>query len=189
MKKNEKIILGILVGIFLLMILFLGFLKIKERFLKKNTVYIYFPNQKIEEHKLVPIEREISYYGDITKKVKETIEQLIEGPNIDEKQNGFFTCIPPETRILNINLDKGNRILYIDFSKEIEQGGGTLSMETRIAQIVYTATQFPEVESVRFLIEGKMVDYFSGEGITIVEHPIKREHLKEFEVSTKEEIK
>ena len=50
-------------------------------------------------------------------------------------------------------------------------------MEGRLREIVYTATQFPEIKKVRFLIKGKEVKVFSGEGITEVEKPLGREDL------------
>lgn len=186
MEKKKKIFLYFLTGIFLLLILFLGFLKIKEKFLKSGVVYIYLSLYKNNTPWLIPVERKISYYGDIEEKIKAVVEELIKGPTEEEKENGFSTCVPENVKILDVRVNKKEKIVYLDFSKEIEQGGGTLLMEARIAQIVYTATQFPEIESVRFLIEGKTIDYFSGEGITIVEHPIKREDLKEFEINVKE---
>ena len=46
-------------------------------------------------------------------------------------------------------------------------GGGSLSMLTRLAQVVFTLTQFPQIDAVVFRIEGQRVTVFSGEGIAL----------------------
>jgi len=40
-------------------------------------------------------------------------------------------------------------------------------MFDRLAQVVYTATQFPGVKAVTFKLDGKKVDVFGGEGIIL----------------------
>ena len=54
-----------------------------------------------------------------------------------------------------------------------ESGGGSTSMFVRLGQVIFTLTQFPAVESVRFSIEGRPVSVFSGEGI-VIDHPQAR---------------
>jgi hypothetical protein len=64
-------------------------------------------------------------------------------------------------------------VATVDLSSQFASGGGSLSMTNRLAQVVYTATQFPDVSSVRFKLEGKPVTVFGGEGI-ILDHPQAR---------------
>jgi spore germination protein GerM len=136
----------------------------------------------------MPVQRKIGFYGkSIQNKVESAIKELIKGPTEEEKKEGFSTSLNENTRLLNVSIE-GDTV-NLDFSKEVEEGGGTLLMESRIAQIVYTATQFEGIKKVRFLIEGKNIDYFSGEGITIVEKPIGREDLAEFDIKIIEEGK
>jgi hypothetical protein len=61
----------------------------------------------------------------------------------------------------------------IDLSSTFASGGGALSMTNRLAQVVYTATQFPTATAVRFKLDGKAVTVFGGEGI-ILDHPQRR---------------
>ena len=68
--------------------------------------------------------------------------------------------------------------VLLNFSKQIDEGGGTETMLARLRQIVYTATQFSGVNKVRFLIDGQPIKYFSSEGLTEVEHPIGRADLE-----------
>jgi hypothetical protein len=46
-------------------------------------------------------------------------------------------------------------------------------MSARLAQVVYTLTQFPTIDRVRFELEGKPVRTFSSEGI-VLDGPVNR---------------
>jgi hypothetical protein len=46
-------------------------------------------------------------------------------------------------------------------------------MQTRLGQVVYTLTQFPTVQKVRFRLGGTPVNVFSSEGI-VLDHPVGR---------------
>ena len=61
----------------------------------------------------------------------------------------------------------------MDLSTEFDSGGGTASMQYRLAQVVYTLTQFSTVKSVVFQIEGQTVTVFGGEGI-VLDGPVRR---------------
>jgi len=177
MKKRDKFILYVL--LFLLIVMVGGLFCLKSGWLFSKKLYVYFlsPNEK-GEIKLVPFQRKDTGFQTLESKLKWVIENLIIGPEEKEKAEGFFSGIPEETKLLNCEIKNG--IVYLDFSSEIEKGGGTEIMRARLAQIVFTATQFPEVKKVRFLINGKMIKYFSGEGITEVENPLGREDFLEF---------
>jgi spore germination protein GerM len=185
MGKKQKVIIYILLSLFILLLFLLGAWEVIEKFTQKTTVYVFFVKQENDRTIIQPVKRKIKYYGRIENKIETAMKELLKGPTEEEKKNGFSTSLNENTRILNLSIE-GDTV-NLDFSKDVEEGGGTLLMETRIAQIVYTSTQFPGIERVRFLIEGKTINYFSGEGITIVEKPISREDLKEFEIEIIEE--
>lgn len=92
---------------------------------------------------------------------------LLQGP----QEPGIDTAIPEGTRLLGLAIDDG--VARVDLSSEFESGGGSLSMTIRLAQVVYTLTQFPTVEGVSFELDGQPVDVFSGEGI-VLDHPVSR---------------
>jgi hypothetical protein len=52
-------------------------------------------------------------------------------------------------------------------------------MQVRLGQVVYTLTQFPTVKAVRFQLDGRPVDVFSGEGI-VLDHPVGRRDYADF---------
>lgn len=96
---------------------------------------------------------------------------LLQGPTAEEKSGGMSTSIPAGTRLLGLNIKNG--VATVDLSGEFASGGGTLSMTTRLAQVVFTLTQFPSVNGVNFMLDGKTVKVFGGEGI-ILDHPVNR---------------
>jgi germination protein M len=98
---------------------------------------------------------------------------LLDGlSDMDEPtQPALFTTIPDGTRLLGISIDGG--IATVDLSREFESGGGSASVFGRLAQVVYTLTQFPTVEAVTFKLDGEAVTVFSGEGV-VLDHPVGR---------------
>lgn len=99
------------------------------------------------------------------------LETLLEGPDSFEEDYGLRTAIPDGTQLLGLSIDDG--IARVDLTSEFETGGGSASMQTRLAQVVYTITQFPTVEGVVFSLDGEPIDVLGGEGI-IIDHPLTR---------------
>lgn len=113
---------------------------------------------------LVSLQREIPSTPGIA---LATLRELVDGPtHADEEMiDGISTVVPPETLVLGVAIDEG--LATVNLSREFESGGGSLSMLGRLAQIVYTITQFPTVDEVEFQLDGEKVTVFSGEGIVI----------------------
>ena len=75
---------------------------------------------------------------------------------------------PPSLRGTDpLGLTIKDGVATVDLSTEFDSGGGTASMQYRLAQVVYTLTQFPTVKSVLFQVEGKTVTVFGSEGIAL----------------------
>ena len=93
------------------------------------------------------------------------IRALIDGPTPAEQDTELFTSIPPDTLLLGLTIADG--LATIDLSREFEAGGGTTNILSRLAQVVYTLTQFPTVDEVLFMLDGAPVEVFSGEGVLL----------------------
>jgi germination protein M len=104
------------------------------------------------------------------------LELLLQGTMGPDQEAGATTTIPAGTELLRVM--RNGTTSYVDLSAEFESGGGSLSMQMRVAQVVYTATQFPGIESVRIMIEGEMVDAIGGEGF-IVSDPLTRRDFQD----------
>ncbi|MCE5252613.1 MAG: GerMN domain-containing protein [Actinomycetia bacterium] len=99
------------------------------------------------------------------------MKALLEGPTEVEKQAGMVSNIPEGTTFLGLDIEDG--IATVDLSKEYSSGGGSLSMMMRLAEVVFTLTQFPTVDGVNFKLDGEPIDVLGGEGI-IIDHPMSR---------------
>ena len=96
---------------------------------------------------------------------------LLEGPTAAERSAGLSSGVPEGTRLLGIAIHDG--LATVDLTSEYQSGGGALSMQTRLGQVVYTLTQFPTVQKVRFRLDGEPVNVFSSEGI-VLKNPVGR---------------
>lgn len=99
---------------------------------------------------------------------------VLAGPTPDERAAGLSTEIPSGTTLRDVSLADGQAI--VDLAGDYESGGGTLSMTARLAQVIFTATQFDNVDRVLFWLDGEPVQFFGGEGITLDE-PQARMHV------------
>lgn len=96
---------------------------------------------------------------------------LLEGPSESDRARGLTSAIPPGTRLNGVQIQ--GDIVRANFSRELEAGGGSVSMLGRVWQIVYTATQFPEAPRVKILIDGQDRTALGGEGV-LIDRPIGR---------------
>ena len=85
--------------------------------------------------------------------------------------DALSTAIPAGTRLLGLSIHDG--VATVDLSREFESGGGSASAFRRLGQVVYTLTQFPTVQKVRFRLDGEPVNVFSSEGI-VLKNPVGR---------------
>jgi Sporulation and spore germination/Immunoglobulin-like domain of bacterial spore germination len=99
------------------------------------------------------------------------MKALLDGPTAAERSAGLTSAVPEGTRLLGIAIRDG--LATVDLTSEYQSGGGALSMQTRLGQVVYTLTQFPTVQKVRFRLDGSPVNVFSSEGI-VLDHPVGR---------------
>ncbi|MDQ4124680.1 MAG: GerMN domain-containing protein [Actinomycetota bacterium] len=99
------------------------------------------------------------------------VRELLKGPNQSEVSNGWGTAIPSGSELLGIDIANG--VATVDLSNRFESGGGSLSARLRLAQLVYTLTEFQTVQSVALEIEGQPATTFSSEGI-VLDGPMTR---------------
>lgn len=102
------------------------------------------------------------------------LEQLLLGLQGRETFDGagLSTAIPEGTELLGISIEDG--VATVDLSGEFASGGGSASAMMRLAQVTYTLTQFPTVQSVSFKLDGRPVTVFGSEGI-VLDGPVARD--------------
>lgn len=90
---------------------------------------------------------------------------LLSGVTAAEKAAGFTSDVPASTALLGVSVTGG--VATVDLSAAFASGGGSQSMQARIAQVVYTLTQFPTIKTVRFSLDGAVVTAIGGEGVSV----------------------
>lgn len=98
-------------------------------------------------------------------------ETLLNGPTGEN----YTTAIPEGTKLLNLKVNQQD--VYLNLSQEFTSGGGSASMTDRLAQIIYTATSFGQVENVWISVENKPLKTLGEEGL-IINQPMTREDFR-----------
>ena len=92
------------------------------------------------------------------------LDALLAGPTKAEQAAGLATQVPRGTRLLGVSITNG--VAHVDLSSDYESPAGARAQRLRLAQVVYTATQFPTVKAVRFSVDGAPVG--------VLAHPVGR---------------
>lgn len=96
----------------------------------------------------------------------DSINALISGPSAEEEAKGCRTLVSTGTKLLSASVTAG--VATLNFSGEFEFNQyGIEGTRGQLQQIVFTATAFPTVESVQFLVDGEKRDYLGSEGVWI----------------------
>src|SRR5215472_5065670 len=88
------------------------------------------------------------------------MDRLLTGPSAAEYAAAVRSQIPSGTTLLGLRISSGTATA--DLSSSFESAASASTMPLRIAQMVYTLTQFPTVSSVRFEINGQGVTVVGG---------------------------
>jgi hypothetical protein len=88
------------------------------------------------------------------------VDGLLAGPSAAEYAAGLRSQIPAGTTLLGLRISSG--IATVDLSSSFGSGAAPSTMPPRLAQVVYTLTQFPTVSGVRFEINGQGVTVIGG---------------------------
>lgn len=138
------------------------------------TIYLLAPaSDPGDTPVLVAVHREIAATAAVG---RASIEALLAGPDPAEVHAGLVSEVPAGTVLLDLDISQG--VATVDLSGDFEAGGGTASMTARLAQLVYTITQFPSVDVVSLRLDGRPVSIFSGEGL-VLDTPVGRDDYRD----------
>lgn len=103
---------------------------------------------------------------DTASPLTETLRTLFAGPEPSEASQGLITMIPPAVTLNRVYVSE--RIAYIDVSESFRFNPlGREGLDAQLQQIVFSATEFPGVEMVQILIDGRRVEFLGPEGAYI----------------------
>jgi Immunoglobulin-like domain of bacterial spore germination/Sporulation and spore germination len=89
-----------------------------------------------------------------------SVDRLLAGPSAAEYAAGLRSQIPAGTTLRGLRISSG--IATVDLSSSFGSGAAPSTMPLRLAQVVYTLTQFPTVSGVRFEVDGQGVTLIGG---------------------------
>lgn len=119
---------------------------------------------------LVPVARETP--GSPT----DAVAALIAGPGSAESEAGLSSAIPPATRLIDLSVVDG--VAAVDLSGDFADTAGSFDAIARLGQLTWTVTRFEEIDGLRLLLDGEVVDVFSAEGLEL-DDPLTREDFLE----------
>ena len=131
----------------------------------------------VNEPALVPVLRTVPKS---TAAATAAMKALLAGPSAKERaaEPQIVTLIPAGSKLLGIEIS--GRLATVDLSAEFASvsaddawDGGVFSLRGRLAQVVYTLTQFATVDRVNVKLEGKPVKVFTSEEI-VLDKPVTR---------------
>lgn len=90
---------------------------------------------------------------------------LLEGPTEREQDRAIASEIPSETRLIRVVVVQ--RVAQVDLSGEFQGPATSESILFRVAQVVWTLTRLPGIETVRFTIGGAPVSAVTDRGAAV----------------------
>jgi len=90
---------------------------------------------------------------------------LLAGPTKPEQAIGMTTAIPAGTTLHGVTIAGG--VATVDLSSAFAAAGTKSAMTARLAEVVYTLTQFPSVEGVLFRLDDTQIASFGATGVDL----------------------
>jgi spore germination protein GerM len=141
--------------------------------LEENKILIYWLQANKDKIVLAPHTVAIDKAGSSQAEVLAAgIKRLLAGP----ANSDVTTTIPPDTKLNFLKIEQDG--VHVDLSKAFTEGGGSTSMQGRVAQVLYTATSLKPNEKVWLSVDGEPLEVLGGEGL-ILEQPMTRQDFQE----------
>jgi hypothetical protein len=107
------------------------------------------------------------------------LQRLLQG--VGDASGGSHTlssAIPSDTSFRGARWEDGSAVIGVELSEEFLSGGGSFSMQARLAQVVYTLTAIDGIDGVQFLIEDgtglrSLTTVFGGEGVMVSDPAVR----------------
>lgn len=122
---------------------------------KSKEIIAYYEDEK---GFIVPVNTKIPWEEGIA---KATVRSLIKGNDIEQKisKSGLHGVLPQNTEIRGMSIKDG--LCRVDFSKNILNTENYEQEQNMISALTYTLTEFPTIDRVEVLVEGKQLSTLS----------------------------
>lgn len=124
-------------------------------------VYFVRHDERDDGLRLVPVTRKVTR----EKRLEQSLRELARGPTTAEKGRGLLNAVPPDLRVRSVKVR--NRVAEVDFNGAIEEGATGSILINRVDQIIYTLTEFPDVDAVLIKVNGRRRTTLGADGLSI----------------------
>lgn len=108
-----------------------------------------------ETHRTVPATTSVG---------RASVNAVLAGPNAAETSAGLASAIPAGTSLLGLTIARG--VATVDLSSQFATSASAPTVSLRLAQVVYTLTQFGTVRRLVFHVAGAAVTTIGGRSVT-----------------------
>ena len=109
--------------------------------------------------------------------LEDAFTQLLAGP---DNTVDYTTTIPEGTKLMNLEVTSEG--VKVNLSQQFVSGGGSASMSSRLAQVIYTASSLKGDTPIWINVEGKPLENLGGEGVTISQPMTRQEFDTNFKL-------
>ncbi len=102
------------------------------------------------------------------------ISMLLVGPS----GKSATTAIPTGTKLKSLTVKADG--VHVDLSQDFSGGGGSAGMQSRLGQVIYTASSLNSADPVWISVEGQPVKLLGGEGVEVSQPMTREEFDKNF---------
>jgi len=137
----------------------------------EKTLQVYWLKATENKIQLAPVAVKLTSSNTPEALLETAMKQLVAGP----PQADLSSTVPAGTKLLDLSVkDDG---VHLNLSREFTTGGGSTSMEGRLAQVLYTVTSLNPTAPVWLSVDGKPLTMLGGEGL-VVNQPMTREQFE-----------
>ncbi|MEZ5379601.1 MAG: GerMN domain-containing protein [Acidimicrobiales bacterium] len=125
----------------------------------------------VRDERLVGVSRELSSDAGAAG----TVRSLLDGPTDAEASEGLSTAIPSSTLLTAVAVDGSTAT--VDLTSSFTAVGGVEEI-LAVGQVVLTLCEFPTIDDVAFVLDGRAVAVPTGDG-ALTERPVTAEDYAE----------
>lgn len=124
----------------------------------ERSLTVYF----VRGNRLVPATRQVPAKDS---DVDAAMQALLDGPTTGERGTGITSEIPADTSLLQVQVL--DFVAEVDLSSEFQGPAPPEGIVLRVAQVVWTLVNLPQITAVRFLIDGELIGVVTDHGNAI----------------------
>ncbi|MDH4261828.1 MAG: GerMN domain-containing protein, partial [Spirochaetia bacterium] len=155
-----------------------NFSEIKSNEIKINSYFLYYYHDINGKLKLSGIPRKSNRSTDF----KNIFKEIVSGPEFLHEHKKLIDSFPVKPTVINAYVN--NKTLFLNLDDNFGRGISFETAQLQIEQILKTASQFKNINSVQFLINSEEIDSIHVDGLMI---PSKLKTNKSLELSTAQE--